>query len=76
MDDSDKRSKDVADDVKTKAYEKQGLIKEVEKLQNEIAQKDGLVKKCGEDLVVYKAQKHFLDILAMQAGLKRYNPKF
>ena len=34
-----------------------------------------MAKKVEDDLVEYKKLKHFLDVLAIQAGKKKYNPK-
>jgi len=33
------------------------------------------MKKIEDDLIIYKQQKHFLDVLAIQAGKKKYTPK-
>lgn len=75
MDDSDKVAKHTADEVKSKARERQDLIRQIEELQQKIAQKDNMAKKVEDDLVEYKKLKHFLDVLAIQAGKKKYNPK-
>ena len=34
-----------------------------------------MAKKVEDDLVEYKKLKHFLDVLAIQAGKKKFNPK-
>jgi hypothetical protein len=33
------------------------------------------MKKIEDDLIIYKQQKHFLDILAIQEQKKKYRPK-
>ena len=46
------------------------LIKNIDGLNNELTIKEGQIKKFDDDLVVFKQQKHFVDILAIQAGEK------
>lgn len=52
----------------SKARYQRDLIREIDKYNNVIAQKEGQIKKLDDELVEYKSNKHFLDILAMQAG--------
>jgi len=75
MNDSEKIAKTTADEVKAKTIEKQKLIKQIEELQAKITQKENKCKKHDDDLMVYKQNKQFLDILAIQAGKKKYEPK-
>ena len=75
MNDSDKMVKQVDGEVKRKLKEKAELAKEIDKYAQEIQQKDGAMKKFDDDLVQFKRDKHFLDILAIQAGLKKYQQR-
>ena len=75
MTDIKNQTKKASDQVKQKGFEKQLLIKQKESLESDIAQKQNKIKKYDDDLKVFKEQKHFLDIVAMQAGRKKYNPK-
>lgn len=72
MSDSEKDAKDKADQVKKMALEKLRLIKKTEDLKAAIAVKENQIKKDDDELQVYKQQKLFLDVLAIQAGKKRY----
>lgn len=38
-------------------------------------QDESKIKKCDDEITECKKHKHFLDILAIQAKLKPYNPK-
>lgn len=63
-------------DVVRKAVQAKGkLIKEAEELEHKIAAKETEIKRLNDDLVTFKSHKRFLDILAIQAGLKPYTPK-
>ena len=75
MNDSEKYAKSVADEVKMKQRIKQDLIKQKEEIESKIAQREATIKKHDDDLTVQKQHKHFLDILAMQAGKKKFNPR-
>lgn len=72
MNDSEKNVKKTEEEVKAAINLKMKLIKKVEELNNKIGLKDGTIKKVEEDLVDCKINKHFLDILSMQAGKKYY----
>ena len=65
MNDSDKMVKKIDGDVKGKVKEKTELAKEIDKYTLRIQQKDGAIKKFDDDLVQFKRNKHFLDILAI-----------
>lgn len=75
MNDTEKGSKQAMDEAKTMALKKQQLLKKIDDYSAKILLKDVLMKKIEDDLLVYKQQKHFLDILAIQAGKKKYQPK-
>jgi len=65
MNDSDKMVKKIDGDVKGKVKEKTELAKEIDKYTQRISAKDGAIKKFDDDLVQFKRNKHFLDILAI-----------
>lgn len=44
-------------------------------LNNVIAAKETKIKKCDDELVDCKHHKHFLDVLAIQAGKKKRQAK-
>jgi len=73
--DSDKLVKDVVNQVREHTNSKKDLAKRIDDLNNKIGQRDTRLKKCDDDLVEYRQNKHFLDVLAIQAGKKLYNPK-
>lgn len=50
------------------------LTKEIEELQTEINHKEAMIKRFDDELQVSKGHKHFLDVLAIQAGLKAFTP--
>jgi len=52
--------------------EKNKLMQEIDKVQNEINAVESNCKKIEDDLIVCKHHKKFLDILAIQANLKKY----
>ena len=72
MDDSDRMVKKIDGDVKSKVKEKKELTRDIEQFTIKIQVKDGTIKKIDDDLVLFKRNKHFMDILAIQAGLKKY----
>lgn len=51
--------------------EKKRLAKQCDELIAKIASKENQIKKYDDDLNGHKINKHFLDILAIQAGKKR-----
>jgi len=75
MNDSEKNVKRTEDEVKSAINVKMRLIKRIEELNNKIGVKDGTIKKVEEDLIDCKVNKHFLDILSMEAGRKKYQQK-
>lgn len=50
---------------------KMRMIKKVDELNTKIFNKDANIKRVEEDLAECKVNKHFLDIIAMQAGKKK-----
>jgi len=72
MNDSEKNVKRTEEEVKAAVNMKMKLIKQVEELNNKISFKEGTIKRIEEDLVDCKINKHFLDILSLQAGKKQY----
>ena len=75
MNDSEKDSRQKGEEVKRRAFEKMGLIKKIEELKASIVVTENQIKKDDDELQVYKERKHFLDVLAIQAGKKRYQNK-
>ena len=71
MADSQKAAKNTADRVKELGMEKKKLHKDMEDLISKIAQKENQIKKDDDELNGHKSNKHFLDILAIQAGKKK-----
>lgn len=61
--------------LREKRNEKKKLIKEIEWLNNKIAQEETQIKKCDDALIEGRQHKHFLDVLAILAEKKPYNPK-
>lgn len=55
--------------------EKNKLMQEIDKVQAEINAVESNCKKIEDDLIVCKHHKKFLDILAIQANLKKYQKK-
>lgn len=74
LSDSDKMAKNITKEVKERALEKSKLQKQIEELQIIITQKENKCKRYEDDLVLFKQSKHFLDVLAIQAGLKPFRP--
>ena len=75
MDDSKKNLDRVKEELKIAGYEKNNLNKKIAALEADIALKDNSIKKVEDDLIQDKINKHFLDILAIQAGLKEPQEK-
>jgi hypothetical protein len=48
-----------------KRKERKMLLKEIDNLNNKIAQKDTQIKKCDDELIESRHAKHFLDVLAI-----------
>lgn len=71
MNDSEKNVKKTVDEVKAACNTKQRLARQIEELNAKINVKDGMTKRVEEDLIDYKINKHFLDILSMEAGKKK-----
>ena len=61
--------------VRNKVKEKNALNDIIESLNTKINQKDTIIKKHEDELVECKEHKNFLDVMAIQAGKKQYNPK-
>jgi len=73
--DDEEAQKDLVKNVRNKISEKKMLAKKIEDLNNLCSAKDTQIKKYEDDLVDFREHKHFLDVLAIQAGKKAYNPK-
>jgi len=73
--DSEKASKDLVNQVREATNYKKLLQQKIDKLQNMIGAKDTKISQCEDELVECRTHKHFLDILAIQAGKKKYQPK-
>ena len=71
MDDSDKNYKRVREDVQKAGVLKTKLMKQIAELEFKIGSKDTMIKKVEDEFIQDKTNKHFLDILAIQAGLKQ-----
>lgn len=71
MADSQKTAKATADRVKELGFEKKQLARDMDDLISQIAQKENQIKKYDDDLNEHKHNKHFLDILGIQAGKKK-----
>ena len=71
MNDSEKNVKITCEEVKNAHNEKLRLSRKIEELNNQINKRDITIQKMDDDLVNYKQNKHFLDILAIEAGLKK-----
>ena len=74
MDDSNRQAKETEKEVKKKGQEKAALIKELEDMTQKKQQMETQIKKNVDELNECKYHKHFLDILAIQAGLKKFVP--
>ena len=74
MNDSEKNVKRTIDEVKQAGIDKSKLMKQIEDLNIKINGKEGNIKRVEEELVQFKINKHFLDVLAIQANKKQYNP--
>ena len=72
MKEAEQQTEDLQKEVKQKIDRKQKLTKQIDDINNDIFAKDGAIKKHMDDLEIYKNYKHFLDIMSMQAGLKKY----
>lgn len=70
--DEDEKTKDQAQELKKKMQQKQYLNKEIESYHGQLNLLDNKIKKHEDDLIVYKQLKRFLDVLAIQAGKKKY----
>ena len=70
--DEDEKTKDQAQELKKKMQQKQQLNKEIESYHGQLNLLDNRIKKHEDDLIVYKQLKRFLDVLAIQAGKKKY----
>ena len=73
--DNEREAKKAGAAVTKKSEEKKALMKEIADLEAEEIQKDTQIKKYEDDLVIYKEHKKFLDILAIQANRKPYQPR-
>lgn len=72
--DDEEVMKNLVTTVKQKINESKANSKKIEMLQSKINQMEALINKFNDDLVEYKEHKHFLDVMAIQAGKKKYNP--
>ena len=73
--DDEEAQKNLVKSVREKIQEKKSLAKRIEELNNKISAKDTQIKKHEDDLIEYREHKHFLDVLAIQAGKKKFKPK-
>lgn len=64
----------MVEEVKEKQDQKKKIINQIEEYKNKEIQIDTKIKKFEDDLIDFKKDKHFLDILAIQAGNKPYAP--
>lgn len=64
----------IIKEFRHKRKEKKGLVSQIEDLNNHIYKIENRMKKCDENLVEYKHHKHFLDVLGIMSGKKKYNP--
>lgn len=55
--------------------EKKQLVNTIEHMNNQLYKIENQMKKADENLVECKFHKHFLDILGIQSGKKKFNPK-
>jgi len=73
--DSNAYVEDLGMQVRNTVKEKNELNDIIESLNAKINQKDTNIKKFEDELVDCKEHKNFLDVMAIQAGKKEYNPK-
>lgn len=73
--DNEREAKKAGEAVTKKSDDKKELANKITELAAEEVQKDTQIKKYEDDLVIYKEHKKFLDILAIQANRKPYNPR-
>lgn len=72
LNESEQHAKKLVNEVREKTNTKLQLMKRIEELNLKMNQKDNLIKKYDDDLVECREHKHFLDILAIQAGKKKF----
>ena len=76
MEDSRNLAKNTETEVKQKAMEKQSLVKLFEEMGQAKQAVETQIKKYEDELMECKKHKHFLDVLAIQAGLKDNQNKY
>jgi len=72
MNDSQRHDKKIQEDLKAKVRHKIKLDKIIDGLNNQISLVDNKMHKVEEELQSHKSTKQFLDILAIEAGLKKF----
>ena len=70
-----KAEKDIVEEIGIARKEKKRLINTIEVMNNQLYKIENQMKKADENLVECKFHKHFLDVLAIQSGKKKFKPK-
>lgn len=73
MNDSEKMLKNIEEELKKQAKKKNELFKRIDAINVKTALVNAKIEKVDEDLAARKSEKRFLDMLSLEAGLKKLN---
>jgi hypothetical protein len=70
----EKATKDLHMDAKAKGILNHELSVKIARLNDKIMSRDSEIRKMEDELENHKMNKHFLDVLSIQSGIKKYTP--